>query len=160
MSEDKLKNEEILHAMGISLEEAQRVDQELIEKTRARRKDPRICLCGHAITKHNVYAGLLECKPSAMICPCKKIRPILEADDTRLFLRKTEGAGVMHALNRGITAAITAGKEVRWLENLTCDKCKGSEGPIVPVPVTVNGTPMTYATGFDVMMCHSCRTSA
>ena len=155
-----LKNEEILKAMGISLEEAQRVDQELVEKTRARKRDSRICICGHAVNKHNVYAGILECKPSAMICPCKKIRPILETSDTRMFLRKTEGAGVMHALNRGIVAAITAGKEVHWLENLACDKCKGTDGQIVPAPVTSNGVPMNHPTGFDVLMCYTCRTSA
>ena len=57
----QLKNEEILAAMGITLEEAVRVDKELTEKNKkSRSRDSRICVCGHGMGKHNFYAGLAE----------------------------------------------------------------------------------------------------
>lgn len=157
----QLKNEEILAAMGITLEEAIRVDKELTEKNKkSRSRDSRICVCGHGMGKHNFYAGLVECKPTAMRCPCKKPKPILDTTDTRFFLRKTEGGGILHALSRGIASALAGGHEVNWIEQPSCDKCKTTEGPIQPVPVTQSGVIVDYATGFDAMLCYSCRVSA
>ena len=154
-----LKNEEILRAMGMSLEEAVKVDKELTEKNKkSRSRDSRVCLCGHGAGKHNVYAGILECKPTAMRCPCKKLRPVLETSDTRFFLRKTEGGGAMHALSRGVASAASSGQEVRWIEDIRCDSCGSTNPPIVPVPVSQQGNVRNEATGYDALLCASCRT--
>jgi len=145
-----------LEVLGISFEEAREVDKKLSRKSKAKR-DRRVCLCGHGVSKHTTYNGILVCKPSAMTCPCKKINPVLEAEDTRMFLRKTEGAGPMHALSRGIYACLEAGKKVEWIVALECDRCHATDKRVVPVPVTQNGFSADYATGFDALLCDECR---
>jgi len=77
-----------------------------------------------------------------------------------MFLRKTEGAGAMHALSRGIYAAIEAGRSVEWIVDLVCDKCNAQGKRVVPVPVTQNGFISDYATGFDALLCDDCRVSS
>jgi hypothetical protein len=147
-----------LEKMGLSLEEVLEVDEKLIKDTRRGKKDRRICLCGHPMSRHAEYAGVLSCKPTAMQCPCKKMRPVLEADDVRPFLRKTEGSGAMHALTRGIASAVSTGKMVNWIVDVVCDKCGSTEGGVVPAAVTQTGYLSPSATGFDVLLCGKCRT--
>lgn len=146
-----------LEMMGITLEEADEADRVLTEKSKSRKQDSRICLCGHGVVKHTVYGGVVACKPSALSCPCKKVRSVLEADDTRYFLRKTAGAGPMHALARGIVASVKTGKGVRWIVDLQCDRCGKAEQNVVPVPVTQSGYSTDEATGFDALLCPGCR---
>ena len=90
MENDKKTNPNALEAMGLTFEEVQEADRKIVEKAKAGGRDRRICVCGHALSKHTTYSGILTCKPSALLCPCKKIRPVLQCDDTRVFLRKTE----------------------------------------------------------------------
>lgn len=149
-----------LAMLGISLEEAREVDQALLERSKKGPRDRRVCICGHAMNKHSNYVGIVECKPTAMRCPCKKPRPVLEVEDTRLFLRKTEGAGAMHALARGMYASLSAGREVTWIVDLQCDKCGSTDKQVTPVPVTQSGYSSDEATGFDVLLCHDCRTAS
>jgi hypothetical protein len=151
-----VSSENALEAMGISVEEAREVDKKLTRKSKTKR-DRRVCVCGHAVSKHTTYNGILVCKPSAMMCPCKKITPVLEAEDTRMFLRKTEGAGPMHALTRGISACLEAGRQVEWIVSLQCARCGSSDKRVTPVPVTQNGYSADYATGFDALLCDDCR---
>ena len=153
------KNLNALAAMGLTPDEVAEADRKITEKTKAGNRDRRICVCGHAVSKHSNYAGVLTCKPSALLCPCKKVHPVLESSDTRVFLRKTEGAGAMHALSRGIYAAIQSGKDVKWIIDLKCDRCGSTEANVVPVPVTQSGYSADYATGFDALLCADCRTS-
>lgn len=156
MTDKKL---DALAAMGLTPDEVAEADRKITAKTKAGNRDRRICVCGHAVSKHTTYSGILTCKPSALLCPCKKINPVLESSDTRVFLRKTEGAGAMHALSRGIYAAIQSGKDVKWIVDLKCDRCASTESNVVPVPVTQSGYSAEYATGFDALLCPSCRTS-
>lgn len=149
--------EDALAAMGLSIDEVAKADKEITARTKAGNRDRRVCLCGHGVSKHTNFAGTLTCKPSAMFCKCKKIRPVLETSDTRIFLRKTEGAGAMHALSRGIFAAVKAGRDVEWTVELKCDKCGSTQGPIVPSPVTQSGMSTSEATGFDALLCGECR---
>lgn len=151
-----MSDKNALELLGISFEEARDVDQKLSKKGKAKR-DRRVCLCGHGVSKHTTFNGILVCKPSAMMCPCKKINPVLEAEDTRMFLRKTEGAGPMHALSRGLYACIEAGRKVEWIVPLQCDRCKSKDKRVVPAPVTQNGFSADYATGFDALLCDDCR---
>lgn len=147
-----------LAAMGISLEEALAADKKITDKTRKGVRDRRICICGHPVARHAEYAGVLTCKPTAMRCPCKKVRSVLEADDIRTFLRKTEGSGALHALTRGIAASVSSGKKVEWSIPLKCDRCGESEGrKVMPSVVTQGGRMTNHPTGFDVMLCDVCR---
>jgi hypothetical protein len=78
--EGTLVSEELnaLEMMGISIEEALEVDKQLTDKHKSKKKDSRICICGHAVVKHTVYGGVVACKPSALTCPCKKVRSVLK----------------------------------------------------------------------------------
>lgn len=136
-------------------EEALHAD-DLLCARQGRRRDGRICVCGHPMTRHAMLSGLVYCKPTRMECPCKKARPVVEASDTRPFLRKTEGQGAMHALGRGLLAASRDGHRVEWLVPRQCDRC-GTEGPVSPVPVTQRGVAVNEATGFDALLCNKCR---
>lgn len=147
-----------LEAMGLSIEEVLEVDQKLINDTKRGKRDRRICVCGHPMTRHTEYSGILSCKPTAMQCPCKKMRPVLEADDVRPFLRKTEGSGAMHALTRGIASAVSTSKKVEWIVDVVCDRCQSTNGGVVPAAVTQTGRLSPSATGFDVLLCGKCRT--
>jgi hypothetical protein len=139
----------------MNLDEVVAIDNEL--RTRPLTRDGRICACGHSMTKHTEVGGIVMCKPSKMDCPCKKSRPVLDAEDTRPFLRKTQGPGPMHALSRGLAALLTSGKNADWIIDLVCDKCSKSSGMLSPVPVTKDGRPSDASTGYDALLCNKCR---
>jgi hypothetical protein len=144
-----------LAAMGISVDEAHEADERLKDRPT---RDPRFCLCGHAINKHTTAAGVITCQPSRMFCPCKNIRAVVEVEDTRLFLRKTTGPGVEHALVRGISALAQVGKEAKWIEPPKCDRCSTTEGQIIPTPMNLHSKTVAYeATGVDALLCTTCR---
>lgn len=150
---------EALAAMGLTPEDVDRADQELAEQRKMREDiDRSICTCGHAVARHTVSAGAVYCKPARMECPCKRLRPVLETSDTRMFVRKTDGGGAAHALARGIKAAIEKGKSAEWIVDLVCDRCGDTHPNIVPVPVTQTGTAASRATGYDALLCPDCRT--
>lgn len=142
--------------LDFSLEEAQKVDAEL--KKPVSNRDSRVCACGHPMARHTNLSGMVYCKPTRMECPCKTMRPVIEADDVRPFLRKTGGAGPMHALGRGLAAAMEKGISVRWLIEMKCDRCQ-KPGPVSPVPVTQRGIAVPDATGYDALLCADCRTA-
>ncbi len=147
-----------LALLGISAEEAVETDEKL---TRKPSRDKRICLCGHAVNKHSTDAGLVICVPSRYNCPCKNIRAVVQAEDTRLFLRKTSGPGAEHALTRGLAASFSADKGVEWIETPKCDKCGIEATPagdvrISPVAVTEYRTVSNEATGYDALLCDTC----
>lgn len=141
-------------ALDFTLEEALQADEQL--RTRPGTRDGRVCACGHSAGRHQTDYGLNVCKPSAMQCACKTFRAVVEVSDTRPFLRKTEGAGPMHALGRGIAVALSKGAEVTWLIDLKCDRCK-QEAKLTPVPVTQSGIAVSHDTGFNAMLCQTCR---
>lgn len=161
MDEEKVPTKsglDILLAMGITPEDVDRADVELAERRKAAASVNRhVCACGHAMARHTVTHGIVMCKPARMECPCKKARPVLVVQDTRLFIRKTEGGGAEHALIRGIRESLTKEKLVEWLIDPTCDRCGKATDSIVPVPVTQSGTAVSRATGYDVLLCPDCR---
>lgn len=147
-----------LAMLGINADEAVEVDKTL---TRKPSSDKRICLCGHGVSKHSSDAGVVQCIPARWYCPCKNIRPVIEVEDTRLFLRKTSGPGAEHALTRGMAALYSADKGVEWIIDIKCDKCGIEATPagdvrITPVAVTEYKTVAYEATGFDALLCDSC----
>ena len=140
--------------LDFTAEDVTNAKKELGRKKRLDR-DNRICVCGHPVARHDTtYATY--CKPSKMECPCKKVRPVLQVGDVRCFLRKTTGAGVFHALGLGLQAAVERGFSVHWLIDMKCDRC-GKEGSLSPVPVTANGIAQEQATGYDALLCPTCR---
>lgn len=147
----------ILASMGIDPNEAVAIDKK--QKVERRRRDNRICICGHGMNRHSSINGVTFCKPSALTCECKKSRPVLEADDTRYFLRRTNGPGTSHALVRGIAASGLKGIKVHWIEPPKCDRCQKTEGYIVPAPVLQAGGrvhPEGESTGYDKFLCGDC----
>jgi len=147
---------EALKALGIDVNEAIETDKALLVR---KIRDSRICLCGHSKNRHTDIQGRTFCKPTKMDCPCKKQRYVLEAEDTRMFLRKTVGGGAMHALVRGLTASIQAGKKATWIIELVCDRCGSVDEIVTPVPVTQHGVISSEATGYDALVCATCRES-
>lgn len=144
-----------LAALGMDVDNVLNIDNEL--RTRPSKRDGRICLCGHGVSKHQIIGGIVVCKPSKMDCPCKKVRAVLDAEDTRPFLRRTQGAGPLHALTRGIAALAASGKDAHWIIDLECDRCHEHSNNLVPVPVTQNGVAVSEPTGFDALLCPACR---
>lgn len=144
-----------LAAMGMGVDEVMEMDSVL--RTRPTKRDGRICICGHGVAKHTEIAGVVNCKPSKMDCPCKKVRPVIDAEDTRPFLRKTQGAGPMHALARGLAALAENGKDADWIIDLVCDRCSQETGSLIPVPVTKDGRATVEPTGYDALLCQKCR---
>lgn len=147
-----------LSAMGLNLDDVLEMDSAL--RTRPSVRDGRICICGHGVSKHTVYPnGKVLCKPSKMQCPCKNVRAVIDAEDTRPFLRRTVGAGSMHAFTRGLAVLAASGKEAHWIIDLVCDDCGEFDNNIQPVPVTADGrvSSSTDATGYDKFLCPSCR---
>lgn len=160
MEEEKkiewVSGEDALAMMGITIDEVDEKDQDLIAR-RAYGNDRQICLCGHGVSRHTVVSGVVFCKPARMECPCKRVRPVLVTEDTRMFIRKTEGSGSAHALTRGIRAAVEKNKGVSWVVDLMCDRCGKSDNNVVPVAVTQSGHASSYATGYDALLCPDCR---
>lgn len=156
-SPDEATTAEVLEAMGMTAEELLDTLETTRENVPRAHRDPRICLCGHGVQRHTVVNGIVYCKPTKMSCPCRKIRPVLEAQDSRLFVRKTLGAGPLHALALGIAAHVAARKSVRWIIDLACDRCGATGVPIAPSPVTQRGTTAPDATGYDALLCTTCR---
>jgi hypothetical protein len=145
-----------LEQLGMDLAEVLEIDDSL--RTRPAVRDGRICICGHGVSRHAADGrGNVLCTPSKMTCPCMKVRPVLDSDDTRPFLRRTQGAGPEHALIRGLARVLASGKKAEWLEVPTCQMpgC-GSTTDVLPVPVSERGHPLNEASGFNVFMCKTC----
>jgi len=146
---------EALSALGLDMDEVLEVDKSLRNRTSDR--DGRVCLCGHGVTRHTEIPGGHYCLPSRMSCPCLKLRPVIDTEDTRPFMRKTQGMGSLHALSRGLAAVAMKGKDAHWIIELVCDKCGEFNDSIIPVPVSKQGVPMEEATGLDRLLCPNCR---
>ena len=146
--------EDALEAIGMTLDEAIEGDAALLRSAGMKSKD--VCVCGHPVSRHTDTHGVVYCKPTRMECPCKKVRPVLEAEDLRAFLRKTAGSGSQHALTRGMAASAQRSKKVKWVIDLKCDRCKKKVGRLVPTPVTQSGIAVNYPTGYDALLCETC----
>ena len=156
MSEE-VENQSALDALaktGISLEEIQKISEVL--KT-TRKKDNRVCVCGHTMTTHNKSSnGLVICQPSAMSCKCKRMHPVLTTNNLRPFKRKTSGHKTEHALMLGIARCIEMGGTFEWIEDpLTCERCK-EETIVFPVCLTKDLYKSPDSVGYDFLLCEDC----
>jgi len=120
-------------------------------------RNKQICVCGHPIARHKLDDRKnLHCQPNALYCPCKEKRAVLTAQDTRLFLRRTTGGALLHALTRGLASCAERGIEVEWIIPMVCDKCH-TQTKLVPVPVTEYDTVANEDTGKNALFCNNCR---
>jgi hypothetical protein len=144
---------DILAGMGLDPDQAIETDKRL--KTKPRR-DPRICVCGHAVNKHVPESG--ACEPTKYKCPCRHVNPVLTVEDTRMFLRKSTGPGPEHALTRGIAALAEAGRGCDWLEgSKLCFKCTTAGVNVRAVPTDSTGTKVLYDhSQFNILVCDPC----
>ncbi|NBS92158.1 MAG: hypothetical protein EBT27_00155 [Betaproteobacteria bacterium] len=109
------------------------------------------------MSAHTVVGGVAYCRPTKLECPCKSCKPVIEVEDTRCFNFKTEGSGALHALARGMLALAKREKNMRWVVELQCERCKRPAEKLVPTAVTQRGQAATQATGFDALLCEDCR---
>lgn len=155
MADEEKPSKNPFDFLDFTFEEAQEANEQLAKSRLGR--DKRICICGHPMSRHTLNPrGQVVCKPTAMYCPCKEKRAVLEVEDCRDFLFKTAGSAKFHALGRGITVAIEKGHKVEWIIDIRCDRC-GEEKPIVPVAVSQHGVIRDEATGYDALLCRDCR---
>lgn len=145
---------DILKAMGIDPDEAVKKDNVL---SRRSKKDRRVCVCGHAMNRHyEIMSGRWACKPSRMDCRCETARAVLEVEDTRVFLRKTNGPGIEHALSRGLAALHFAGKTAEWIDGPTCDACQKSGKQVIPAPISGAKRVAYQETKDNALLCTDC----
>lgn len=157
-TEGWMSSEEMLKMLGTSAEEIEESRRTGLVSAKREKSDRRICVCGHRVGAHTEVAGVTFCKPARMECPCKKCRPVLEVEDTRMFIRATVGGGPLHALSQGLYSSLEKGKKARWIIDFKCDRCgEDSDKPLSAVPVTQNGIATTYPTGYDALLCDDCR---
>lgn len=138
-----------------------------VYKVDSRSHDRRICICGHAISRHhyNHHENAHYCKPGQLSCPCIQATPVLEVPNTRYFMRKSLGSGKMHALSRGVAASIVAlGDEFtekkKWLVDEVCQICK-EPSKFYPVQLTKDGKMLLPVgdedEGLTAFLCSACR---
>ena len=138
-----------------------------IFRSTVRSNDRRICICGHAMSRHRYdhIQNKHNCKPGQLTCPCLSPRAVIEVPNTRYFMRKGHGSGSKHALAMGYAASKEAlGEEefsqvVKWLVPANCDIC-GTETKYYPVRVTPTGTVLLDTDddeGVTAFMCPDCR---
>lgn len=116
---------DIFAITGTTFEEAYEADRRL--SATGKRRNPYICLCGHAMARHSEdpNTGAVSCKPSRIWCHCTRKYPVLTVEDTRIFVRMSDGYGQDHAVIRGLSALIKKGKKAEWVtEGLVCHFCE------------------------------------
>lgn len=154
-SPDSQDDESIFDGLGISEESVSRFlsDRDRYDSSK------HVCICGHAINKHSGYEeGYGLCITGRHWCPCKMKRPVLFANDTRYFMRKTYGSGSRHALSTGLQRLAQVGKKAYWLEPPECwnDKCTSGNPLIFPVAMDSNSRIVKEPGPINVLLCETC----
>lgn len=151
-------NDDPFARLDVTYEEIKEANKSYEEAMRHDR-DKRICVCGHGMNRHKAnIRGRIECKPTAMYCKCRTAYPVLQVEDTRMFLKKTSGHAMAHALLRGMQRAHEKGHSATWLIDSRCDIC-GVLAPTMPMIVTEEGkiVKQDIDTGRYALMCRECR---
>ena len=130
-------------------------EEAMVAVTKMGRFDRRVCACGHSLGRHQRPDGDVVCTVGKQSCPCQHVRAVLEASNTKTFMRKTMGVGPLHALGSGAFNAHKNGEKITWIVDLKCDYC-GTEGPISPCAVTDNGKILDEPAGINVLLCRKC----
>jgi hypothetical protein len=117
-----------------------------------------VCICGHAINKHTTINEYVTCHTARHYCPCQRIKPVLYANDTRYFMRKTYGPGSKHALSTGLKRLVELGKGARWLEPPQCwnPNCANPHTLVYPVAISNLGNISNEPEKINVFLCEVC----
>jgi hypothetical protein len=122
-----------------------------------------VCICGHAMNKHSGFdSGHGSCVTGRHWCPCATPKPVLIAQDTRFFMRKTYGPGSRHALSTGMLRLRQRGVRMAWLEKPVCWRPDCNSGNELIFPVALNDA-MRVADApakINVFLCESCALAA
>lgn len=152
---------DFLSGMGLRDEDLEETRETMRRASRRSERDGRVCLCGHPMRRHHNTYGLQTCEPSRMRCECARALAVLEVSDTRPWIAKTEGPGVLHALLKGFVAAQSAasrsGKEItaEWVVEVSCHGC-GSSEDVVPASVDAAGMISDKSEKLNVLACGKC----
>lgn len=143
-------------ALSLLAFDSSAVDEVLEERKLDKKKDGRICVCGHAMKHHHESDGKSLCMPSRINCKCRYQRTVVETSDVRYFLQVTTGMGPRHALSIGMVSAVKAGKEVKWaISPVVCDYCK-EPGKLNPVPLAHLSVFVDHEADNNVLLCQDC----
>ena len=144
-----------LDALGISQESVEKFlgDRDRYDHSK------HVCICGHAINKHSHYEdGFGTCLTGRHYCPCAAKNPVLYANDTRYFMRKTYGSGSKHALSAGLLRLNQVKKKAHWLIKPTCWKpdCTSGNPLIFPVALDKFNRVLKEPGPINVLLCETC----
>lgn len=117
-----------------------------------------VCICGHAINKHTTVNEYVTCLTARHYCPCQLIKPVLYANDTRYFMRKTFGPGSKHALSTGLKRLVELGKGAHWLKPPQCwnPDCLKPHTFVYPVAIGKLGNISYEPEKLNVFLCEAC----
>lgn len=158
-----MENKDPMSMLGFGMEEIDEALREA-EEVAAKRRDPRICACGHPVKYHTQDSiGYVSCQPGRQLCPCAQIAPVISVPDTRYFMRKSLGNSQRHALSLGIGALLKAkpklAEEIEWIAPPICQhpQC-GNEGvKLYPTHLTAEGVVTDEPSKFNRLFCDDCR---
>lgn len=150
--------EEVLSPLDPRALEKFKTDHAKVERSRE------VCVCGHSMNFHSEVGGGFICSPAKMTCKCSKPRPVLTAENLRLFMYSTTGVGAQHALGKGILASISRDSGYAWLEDpIKCDRCLEPTDAPIPVSAAPTGVeksilPIDESGTVDKIVCVGCYT--
>jgi hypothetical protein len=148
--------EEKVDALSMLAFDPTEVDEVVESRKQEKKKDGRICICGHAMKHHFETDGKSLCMPSRIDCKCRHSRTVVQTSDVRHFLQLTTGMGPRHALSVGMVSASKAGKEVEWaISPVVCDYCK-EPGKLLPVPLAHMSVFVDHQADNNVLLCQDC----
>ena len=122
-----------------------------------------VCICGHAMNKHSGFdEGYGSCVTGRHWCPCSNPRPVLIAQDTRYFMRKSYGPGSKHALSTGMLRLRQLGVGMEWIEKPTCWRpdCHSGNPLIFPIPLNEAMRVVESPGKLNVFLCETCALAA
>ncbi len=118
-----------------------------------------VCICGHAINKHSGYEDNRGyCLTGRHWCPCSAKQPVLYANDTRYFMRKSYGLGSKHALSTGLKKLNDVGKSAHWISAPSCwnNNCTSANPLIFPVSLSKSNQILNEPGPVNVFLCETC----
>ncbi len=118
--------------------------------------DRQICICGHPMTRHEIFAGYTSCVVSRAYCRCAFPIAVLEAVKVKPFRFASTGYGRRHALTKGVHAAIKQGIPARWLVDLKCMRCSVTDLELHAAPISSTDKICNSSGYRNVFICMPC----
>lgn len=132
-----------------------------LESRNKPKKSRDVCACGHSMNFHRELGGRQTCRPAKIFCRCANPRPVLTAEDLRMFTYATDGYGEKHALGKGIMASGLKGAGTKWVaETPVCDQCGTVTPYLKAVSINLNDLEHPRAVKesghVDKLLCGEC----